>query len=188
MFPFPPGRTSARDRASGPAAVSAPRTADSVPNALKDDASEGKSLKGACVDLKAAFVDSKPARTSSAVAASRTRRESIGGAPTPFVTRHAPEVKVSSFPSRLGKNASARAQACVAGVAPIPKSAENVTPALTAASLDSCDPSGPRIRASARASAAIAFTPPAGLEPGTFTLTIDERCRWTKEYATATAS
>ena len=169
--------------------MSAPRTADSVPNALKDDASEGKSLKGAAVDLKAVFfVDSKPARTSSAVAAARTRRESIGGAPTPFVTRHAPEVKVSSFPSRLGKNASARAQACVAGVAPMPKSAENVTPALTAASLDSCDPSGPRIRASARASAAIAFTPPAGLEPGTFTLTIDERCRWTKEYATATAS
>ena len=170
----------------GPAAVSAPRTADSVPNALKDDASEGKSSKA--FGDATVFVDSNSPRPSSEEdAAARTRRASIGAAPAPFATRHVPEVDVS-FPGKRGKNASARAQACAAGVAPTPESAENVTPALTAASLDSCDPSAERIRASAVASAAIASTPPAGLEPGTFTFTIDSRCRWTREYATATAS
>ena len=170
FVPVPAGRTSGHANAMGFNAVSAPRTAASSPKAVNSLASDANVL-----------IFSVPA-------GDFKHTESIGGESKPLATRHEDESSPTS-PSCFPKKASAIAHACCAGDAATPPNAEKVTPALTAASLDNA--SVDSVLARVTHTSAMAFgpcSPPGGFEPGTFRFPNDAKCRWTREYATDTAS
>ena len=170
--PVPAGRTSGHANAMGFKAVSAPRTAASSPKAVNSLASDANVL-----------IFSVPA-------GDFKHTESIGGESKPLATRQEDESSpVLMAPCGDPKKASAIAHACCAGDAATPPNAAKVTPALTAASLDNA--SVDSVLARVLHTPAMAFgpcSPPGGFEPGTFRFPNDAKCRWTREYATDTAS